>query len=177
VQATRACGVYLSKANGECRGGGRFDPQAFDGWFSGSALWLGGFFWAHHPGDQSFLMRRAKGLFERQGLVVQPFPVDFQARGRWPGPVWSNPTQWLLSARALDDSSREFRELLGRVVYRLVRSDFLALALLTRGDGRCGHHLGCCQTTCKGLQLVQSLLKAFQLIGQLRVFGFNVVQF
>ena len=31
----------------------------------------------------AFHMRRAQRLFERQGLKVLPFPVDFQARGRW----------------------------------------------------------------------------------------------
>ena len=66
----------------------------------------------------AFLMRRAQRLFERQGLVVQPFSVVFQARGRWARAVRSDPTQWLPSARALDDSSRALRELLGRVVYR-----------------------------------------------------------
>ena len=63
-------------------------------------------------------MRRALRLFERQGLKVLPFPVDFQARGRWAGPLWRDPTQWLPSARALDDSSRALRELMGRLVYR-----------------------------------------------------------
>ena len=66
----------------------------------------------------AFHMRRAQRLFERQGLKVLPFPVDFQARGRWAGPLWRDPTQWLPSARALDDSSRALRELLGRLVYR-----------------------------------------------------------
>ena len=66
----------------------------------------------------AFHMRRARRLFERQGLKVLPFPVDFQARGRWAGPLWRDPTQWLPSARALDDSSRALRELLGRLVYR-----------------------------------------------------------
>lgn len=66
----------------------------------------------------AFHMRRAQRLFERQGLVVQPFPVDFQARGAWAGPLWRDPSQWLPSARALDDSSRALRELLGRLVYR-----------------------------------------------------------
>ena len=66
----------------------------------------------------AFHMRRAQRLFERQGLKVLPFPVDFQARGRWAGPLWRDPTQWLPSARALDDSSRALRELLGRFVYR-----------------------------------------------------------
>ena len=65
----------------------------------------------------AFHMCRAQRLFERQGLKVLPFPVDFQARGRWAGPLWRDPTQWLPSARALDDSSRALRELLGRLVY------------------------------------------------------------
>ena len=66
----------------------------------------------------AFHMHRAQRLFERQGLVVLPFPVDFQARGSWAGSLWRDPTQWLPSARALDNSSRAFRELLGRLVYR-----------------------------------------------------------
>ena len=66
----------------------------------------------------AFHMRRAQRLFERQGLNVLPFPVDFQARGRWAGPLWRDPTQWLPSARALDDSSRALRELIGRFLYR-----------------------------------------------------------
>ena len=66
----------------------------------------------------AFHMRRAQRLFERQGMQVLPFPVDFQARGRWAGPLWRDPTQWLPSAAALDDSSRALRELLGRLVYR-----------------------------------------------------------
>ena len=66
----------------------------------------------------AFHMRRAQRLFERQGLEVQPFPVDFQARGAWAGPLWRDPTQWLPSARALDESSRALRELLGRLAYR-----------------------------------------------------------
>ena len=66
----------------------------------------------------AFHMRRAQRLFERQGMQVLPFPVDFQERGRWAGPLWRDPTQWLPSARALDDSSRALRELIGRLVYR-----------------------------------------------------------
>ena len=66
----------------------------------------------------AFHMCRAQRLFERQGLQVLPFPVDFQARGRWAGPLWRDPTQWLPSAGALDNSSRALRELLGRLVYR-----------------------------------------------------------
>ena len=50
--------------------------------------------------------------------MVQLFPVDFQARGPWAGAMCRDPTQWLPSARALNDSSRELWDLLGRVFYR-----------------------------------------------------------
>ena len=66
----------------------------------------------------AFHMRRAQRLFERQGLAVVPFPVDFQARGAWAGSLWRDPTQWLPSANALNESSRAIRELLGRLFYR-----------------------------------------------------------
>ena len=66
----------------------------------------------------AFHMQRAQRLFERQGMQVLPFPVDFQARGRWAGPLWRDPTQWFPSARALDDNSRALRELIGRLLYR-----------------------------------------------------------
>jgi len=66
----------------------------------------------------AFHMRRAQHLFERQGLQVLPFLVDFQVRGRWAGPHRRDPSQWLPSAQALDDSSRALRELLGRLLYR-----------------------------------------------------------
>ena len=66
----------------------------------------------------AFHMRRAQRLFERQGFDVEPFPVDFQARGAWAGPLWRDPTQWFPSAAALDGSSRALRELLGRLIYR-----------------------------------------------------------
>ena len=66
----------------------------------------------------AFHMRRAQRLFERQGLVVEPFPVDFQARGAWAGPLWRDPTRWFLSVFALDESSRALCELLGRSTYR-----------------------------------------------------------
>lgn len=67
----------------------------------------------------AFHMRRAQRLFERQGLVVKPFPVDFQTRGAWAGPLWRDPSQWFPTAQALDHSSRALRELLGRLVYRV----------------------------------------------------------
>ena len=47
----------------------------------------------------AFHMRRAQRLFERQGLKMLPFPVDFQARGRLAGTLWRDPTQWLPGPR------------------------------------------------------------------------------
>jgi uncharacterized SAM-binding protein YcdF (DUF218 family) len=66
----------------------------------------------------AFHMRRSQRLFERQGFEVEPFPVDFQARGAWAGPLWRDPTQWFPSAAALGGSSSALRELLGRLIYR-----------------------------------------------------------
>ena len=66
----------------------------------------------------AFHMRRAQRLFERQGIAVVPFPVDFQARGSWAGSPWADPLQWLPTASGLNGSSRALRELLGRIVYR-----------------------------------------------------------
>ena len=66
----------------------------------------------------AFHMRRAQVLFERQGLTVLPYPVDFQARAAWAGSIWRDPLQWLPNSRSLDDSSRALRELMGRLAYR-----------------------------------------------------------
>lgn len=66
----------------------------------------------------AFHMARARALFERQGLKVAPYPVDFQARGSWAGAVWKDFRYWLPSAEGLEDSSRALREALGRMIYR-----------------------------------------------------------
>ena len=66
----------------------------------------------------AFHMRRAQRLFERQGMEVLPFPVDFKARAAWGGAIAHDPLMWMPSTRGLDDSSRALRELLGRVLYR-----------------------------------------------------------
>ena len=65
----------------------------------------------------AFHMRRAQRLFERQGIDVHPFPVDFQARGKWAGPLSLDPTQWIPTAKSLSHSSRALRELCGRLIY------------------------------------------------------------
>jgi uncharacterized SAM-binding protein YcdF (DUF218 family) len=66
----------------------------------------------------AFHMARARALFERQGLAVVPYPVDFQSRSAWAGPVWRDFRYWFPSADGLDSSSRALREALGRLLYR-----------------------------------------------------------
>lgn len=60
----------------------------------------------------AFHMSRAKALFEAQGLRVTPAATDYQAL---PANGWRG---WLPSTRALDVSSRAFKELVGRRVGR-----------------------------------------------------------
>jgi uncharacterized SAM-binding protein YcdF (DUF218 family) len=66
----------------------------------------------------AFHMARARALFARQGLVVVPYPVDFQARGNWAGSVLKDFRYWFPSAEGLEDSSRALREALGRLISR-----------------------------------------------------------
>ena len=66
----------------------------------------------------AFHMKRAKKLFERQGLNVQPFPVDFKSRNNFWRATLISPYSWLPSASSLTSSSRSLREILGRTIYR-----------------------------------------------------------
>ncbi len=67
----------------------------------------------------AFHMHRAQLLFERQGLIVEPFPVNFYSRSVLNGALWSDPILWFPSASALEGSSRALREALGRLIYRI----------------------------------------------------------
>ena len=66
----------------------------------------------------AFHMPRARRMFQRQGLTVLPFPVDFQASGSWAGKPWRNPLEYLPTSDGLQSSSRAIREVIGRTVYR-----------------------------------------------------------
>ena len=63
----------------------------------------------------AFHMKRAKKLFEQQGFLVYPFPVDFKTSKISP---WQNPHQWIPNSGSLNRSSGALRELLGRIIYR-----------------------------------------------------------
>ncbi len=62
----------------------------------------------------AFHMPRSKALFERQGLTVIEYPVDFQV-----GTSSGDPMRYLPSAGALKASDLAIRELLGRLYYAL----------------------------------------------------------
>ena len=65
----------------------------------------------------AFHLPRAVRLFERHGLRVIPFAVDFQATGEWAGSPLGDPINWLPSAGGLESSSRALREAIGRALY------------------------------------------------------------
>jgi uncharacterized SAM-binding protein YcdF (DUF218 family) len=66
----------------------------------------------------AFHMPRARRLFERQGLTVLPFAVDFQASGAWAGHPLRDPLNYVPSVDGLWRSSRALREAIGRTIYR-----------------------------------------------------------
>ena len=66
----------------------------------------------------AFHMPRARRLFERQGLRVTTFAVDFQASGAWAGSPLADPLNWFPSAEGLARSSRALREAIGRTLAR-----------------------------------------------------------
>ena len=65
----------------------------------------------------AFHMKRAKKLFEREGIIVQPYPVDFK-RSKSFFKSLSNPISWIPSANNLKESSSAIREIIGRTIYR-----------------------------------------------------------
>ncbi len=66
----------------------------------------------------AFHMKRAKRIFERKGLNVIPYPVDFRAKKNWVRNALTDPMHWIPKAENLSSSSIALRELLGRLVYR-----------------------------------------------------------
>ena len=66
----------------------------------------------------AFHMQRAKNLFERQGLLVDPFPVDFKSKAEWAGDSKLDPLAWFPNANNLSSSSQAIREIMGRLFYR-----------------------------------------------------------
>ncbi len=65
----------------------------------------------------AFHMKRAKKVFEREGISVIPYPVDFKSNKSFIS-SFSNPLIWVPSSNNLNRSSSAIREIIGRIVYK-----------------------------------------------------------
>ena len=68
----------------------------------------------------AFHMNRAKKVFEREGIVVIPYPVDFNSNKSLFSSL-RNPLNWVPSASYLSNNSRAIREIIGRIIYRTLK--------------------------------------------------------
>ena len=64
----------------------------------------------------AFHMKRAKKVFESEGISVQPYPVDFKSNKSFISSL-RNPLRWMPSASSLYKSSSGIREIIGRFIY------------------------------------------------------------
>ena len=64
----------------------------------------------------AFHMKRAKKIFERKGINVLPYPVNFISSGNLISSL-RNPLKWMPSASGLSGSSTAIREIIGRIIY------------------------------------------------------------
>ena len=65
----------------------------------------------------AFHMKRAKKIFEREGVSVQPYPVDFKSNRSFISSL-RNPLKWMPNSYYLNQSSSAIREIIGRIIYR-----------------------------------------------------------
>ncbi len=65
----------------------------------------------------AFHMNRAKRVFEREGISVLPYPVDFRSNKSFSLSL-RNPSMWIPNSSSLDKSTIAIRELIGRIIYR-----------------------------------------------------------
>ena len=65
----------------------------------------------------AFHMKRAKKVFENEGISVQPYPVDFKVGNKSFFSLLRNPLKWVPSSTYLYKSSNAIREIIGRIIY------------------------------------------------------------
>ena len=65
----------------------------------------------------AFHMKRAKKVFEREGIVVLPYPVDFKSSKSLSSSL-RNPLKWVPSSASLSRNSSAIREIIGRIIYK-----------------------------------------------------------
>lgn len=66
----------------------------------------------------AYHMKRAKKIFEREGFIVSPYPVDFFSSKNFIS-IFSNPINWIPNARSFSRSSSAIREFIGQISYRV----------------------------------------------------------
>ncbi len=64
----------------------------------------------------AFHMQRAKNIFERKGLIVEPYPVDFKQNST--SKSMFNPYYVIPNISNLNKSSAAIKEFIGRAYYR-----------------------------------------------------------
>ena len=62
----------------------------------------------------AFHMSRSKTLFEKKGMKIIPFPVDFKTQDFSINKFIGNPYSFIPNAKSLSMSSRAVREIIGR---------------------------------------------------------------
>lgn len=65
----------------------------------------------------AFHMQRAKKVFEREGISVLPYPVDFKSNTSFVSSL-RNPLRWFPSSYYFQKSSTAIREIIARIIYR-----------------------------------------------------------
>ncbi|KGG02335.1 MULTISPECIES: YdcF family protein [Prochlorococcus] len=65
----------------------------------------------------AFHMKRAKKIFESEGIIVQAYPVDFKSSRSFISSL-RNPLKWMPNSFFLYRSSSAIREIIGRIIYR-----------------------------------------------------------
>ena len=66
----------------------------------------------------AFHMKRAKKIFEREGITVLPYPVDFKSSKSFFS-LFRNPLNLIPSSFHLHKSSSAIREIIGRIIYQV----------------------------------------------------------
>jgi len=68
----------------------------------------------------AFHMKRAKKLFEKESIIVIPYPVDFKSSKYFGREKLLNPYNIFPNASSLYLSSKAIREIIGRILYNII---------------------------------------------------------
>lgn len=72
----------------------------------------------------AFHMKRAKRTFEKNNMLVQPYPVDFQSTRTKSINKYKDPKYWIPNAGKLQRSTIALKEILARFIY-IMRDEFI----------------------------------------------------